>query len=61
MKDLNIGDTCKVKHGIYKDAVVKIESLPDKDDTRCKVSRDGFSGLRLKREILELLEEDKKG
>jgi hypothetical protein len=59
MRELSIGDICKVKSGVYQDVIVKITRLPDKKDKRYSVSRDRYGGLRFEREELEFIEENK--
>lgn len=59
---LEVGDWCYVIDDPYKGAIVKIERLPEKKDAfqRYSVSRNGFSGLTLRRKSMHLLSRDRK-
>jgi hypothetical protein len=57
---LEIGDWCYVVTDPYKGAIVQIWRMPDGNNLRYGVKRDGFTGLQLNRRDMHLLSRDKK-
>lgn len=56
---LEIGDWCYLIDPMWKGAIVQIWQLPDKNNPRYGVKRDGFTGLTLKREDMAFVDRPK--